>query len=120
MQSGIQAYSNTQRTSVSPRDREAMLLIKAASQLQQVQDNWEDHKQTLRSALTFNRKLWTIFATSIGQVENDLPIAIKNNIGSLSVFIFRQTMETESNPSPEKLNSLISINREVAAGLHGR
>ena len=119
MHSGAQAYSNTQRTAVSPRDREAMLLIKAASQLQFVKDNWQERKQTLRDALTFNRKLWTILVTSIGREENELPIEIKNNIGSLGVFIFRQTMETEHNPVPEKLDSLISINRELAAGLRG-
>jgi len=120
MHSGAQAYSNTQRTSVTPRDREAMLLIKAASQLQGVKDNWDDHKQTLRSALTYNRKLWTVLVTSIGREENELPAAIKNNIGSLGVFIFSQTIEAETKPAPEKLNALITINRELAAGLHGK
>jgi len=120
MHSGAQAYSETQRTATSPRDREAMLLIKAASQLQFVKDNWDDHKQTLRTALTYNRKLWTVLVTSIGREENELPIDIKNNIGSLGVFIFRQTLDMESKPVPEKLNSLISINRELAAGLHGK
>jgi flagellar protein FlaF len=120
MHSGAQAYSNTQRTAVGPRDREAMLLIKAASQLQLVKDNWDDHKQTLRTALTYNRKLWTVLVTSIGREENDLPLAIKNNVGSLGVFIFRQTLDMESKPDPEKLNTLISINRELAAGLHGK
>jgi flagellar biosynthesis activator protein FlaF len=119
MHSGAQAYSNTQRTAVTPRDREAMLLIKAASQLQFVKDNWDDHKQTLRPALTYNRKLWTVLVTSITREENTLPIEIKNNIGSLGVFIFQQTLELEAKPTPEKLNSLISINRELAAGLHG-
>jgi len=120
MHSGAQAYSETQRTATSPRDREAMLLIKAASQLQFVKDNWDDHKQTLRTALTYNRKLWTVLVTSIGREENQLPIDIKNNIGSLGVFIFRQTLDLESKPVPEKLNCLISINRELAAGLHGK
>ena len=120
MHSGAQAYSNTQRTAVSPRDREAMLLIKAASQLQSVKDNWDDHKQTLRSALTYNRKLWTVLVTSITREENELPLAIKNNVGSLGVFIFHHTLETEAHPAPEKLNTLISINRELAAGLHGK
>ena len=119
MHSGAQAYSNTQRTAVSPRDREAMLLIKAASQLQYVKDNWSDYRQTLRTALTYNRKLWTILVTSIGREENELPIDIKNNIGSLGVFIFKQTVDIEANPTPQKLDSLISINRELAAGLHG-
>ena len=120
MQTGAQAYSNAQRTAVSPRDREAMLLIKAASQLQTVQDNWDEHRQTLREALTYNRKLWSILVTSIGREENTLPIEIKNNIGSLGVFIFRQTLDLEAKPAPEKLKALISINRELAAGLRGR
>ena len=120
MHSGAQAYSNTLRTAVTPRDREAMLLTKSAFQLQQVKDNWDDHAQTLRPALTYNRKLWTILATSIAREENELPIEIKNNIGSLGVFIFKQTLELESRPAPEMLTTLISINRELAAGLHGR
>lgn len=119
MHSAAQAYSNVQRTAVTPRDREAMLLIKSAAQLQRVKDNWSDHKTTLRSALTYNRKLWTILVTSIGRDDNQLPTAIKNNIGSLGVFIFKQTLTLESEPTPEKLATLISINRDLAAGLHG-
>lgn len=70
--------------------------------------------------LNFNRKLWTVFVTSIARDDNPLPQEVKNNIGSLGVFVLGQTTEALVKPSPEKLAPLISINRNIAAGLRGQ
>jgi flagellar protein FlaF len=107
-----------QKTS-SPRDLEADLLIKAAAKLQRVCDDWQNHSRELDEALLFNRRLWTIFATSATSPENPLPKPIKQNIANLSLFIFNRTIDIQTDPQPGKVPSLISINREVAAGLRG-
>ena len=111
------AYAQTAKITVSPRNLEADLLVKSANRLQAVKDGWPESQSDLRGALTYNRRLWTIFATSATAEDNPLPNAIKQSIGNLGLFIFKQTMTLESEPQPEKLTSLISINREVAAGL---
>ena len=103
----------------SPRELEANVLIKAASRLQAIRDDWDGRRAELDDALTFNRKLWTILVTSATDAENPLPQEIKNNIATLALFIFNRTMAVMAEPTPEKLAPLININREVAAGLRG-
>ena len=91
--------------------------MKSATRLQAVKDGWPGTQSDLRGALTYNRRLWTIFATSATADENPLPDTIKQNIANLGLFIFKQSMTIEADPQPEMLTSLISINREIAAGL---
>lgn len=110
-----QAYSKTAKTTQSPRQLEADLLVRAAALLQSARDAWPEGN--LRDALLFNRRLWTILATSATAADNPLPQAVKQNIGNIAVFIFNQTQAMNDEPKPEKLTSLIRINREIAAGL---
>ncbi|MGE0232265.1 MAG: flagellar biosynthesis regulator FlaF [Flavobacteriaceae bacterium] len=111
-----QAYSKVAKTTSTPRDVEADLLVRAATRLQAARDAWAE-SQDARAAIMFNRRLWTILATSATSSDNPLPQQIKQNIGNIAVFIFSQTQSIINDPRPEKLNSLISINREIAAGL---
>ncbi|MCC2113765.1 MAG: flagellar biosynthesis regulator FlaF [Hyphomicrobiales bacterium] len=112
-----QAYGRTAQNTTNPRDLEANLLIKAATRLQSVKENWNDRGSDLDDALFYNRQLWTIFVTSATRTENPLPNQIKQNIANLGIFIFNQTLSMIRDPRPEKLNTLITINREIAAGL---
>jgi len=96
------------------------LLLKAASRLQAVKDGWEGSKPQLDGALLYNRKLWTIFMTSVTSEENPLPTEIRQNVANLGLFVMKQTLSALANPRPEQLNSLININRELASGLLGR
>lgn len=120
MQNATQAYSQTAKTTSNPRDLEATLLIKSAAQLQGVQDAWQTGHPELHAVLTYNRKLWTVFVGSVTRPENPLPQTIKDNIASLGLFIFRHTLDIQRAPAPEKLDALININQEIAAGLRAR
>ncbi len=121
MHQGHKAYSNVAKQIQPPRELEASLLMRAASQLQQIYDNWEQSTDVLGAALTFDRDLWLVLVESATANENPLPQEIKNNIASLAVFIFSRIIEIETTPRNErdknKLNVLISINRNIAAGL---
>jgi flagellar biosynthesis activator protein FlaF len=117
MHYGANAYAKTQTASLTPRDLEAGLLLKAASRIQAVTEDWEARKSELDAALTFNRKLWTILATSATDEQNPLPTAVKQNIANLAFFVFKRSIDVMIAPAPEKLAPLISINREIAAGL---
>jgi flagellar protein FlaF len=96
------------------------LLLQAASRLQAVHDGWDKNASELDGALLYNRKLWSIFLTSITSAENPLPVTVRQNVANLGLFVMNQTMTLMADPKPERLGSLISINREVAAGLMGR
>lgn len=121
-QQGAQAYQQTARVVESPRQRESALLMKAAAGLQKVKDEWDTGTSAdLRAALTFNRKLWTIFMSSVTQEDSPLPVEVRQNIANLGMFIMNQTREImlDINPQPEQLDVLVRLNRQIAAGLRG-
>lgn len=120
MRSAAQAYQTIAKQTVSPRDLEADLLLKAASQLQSVKDDWHRNRGSLNEALTYNRKLWSIFLTSATGDENPLPADVRQNIANLGLFVMNQTMTVMADPKPERLTTLININREIAAGLRSK
>jgi flagellar protein FlaF len=111
------AYQQVGKQTVSPRVLEANLLSRAAAQLQRVRDDWENNRRDLFEALRFNRKLWNIFLTSVTGEECKLPQELRENIANLGIFVMKQTIATQDQPEPRKLDVLININRELAAGL---
>lgn len=118
MQQAHDAYTETAKATLGPRQLEASLLLKAATQMQQVHDNWSGDASALASVLHYNRRLWTVFVGAVAEQDSPLPKEIKNNVASLGIFIFKHSLEVQQDPAPEKLLALININKEVAAGLH--
>jgi len=121
-QHGAQAYQQTAKVVENPRQRESALLMKAAAGLQKVKDEWDiSTTEELRSALTFNRKLWTIFMSAVTQDDSPLPTEIRQNIANLGMFVMNQTREIlyEGVPQAEQLTVLVQLNRQIAAGLRG-
>ncbi|MHB1110278.1 MAG: flagellar biosynthesis regulator FlaF [Devosia sp.] len=110
-------YQQVGKQTVSPRVLEANLLSRAAAQLQRVRDDWQNNRRDLFEALRFNRKLWNVFLTSVTSEESKLPRELRENIANLGIFVMKQTVATQDNPEPRKLDVLININRELAAGL---
>jgi len=120
MQSAAQAYRSIAKEVANPRELEADLLLKAASGLQAIKNNWDDSRRNLNEALLFNRKLWTIFLASVTESDNPLPTEIRQNVANLGLFVMKQTLSMMANPRPELLSCLININCELAAGLRGQ
>jgi flagellar biosynthesis activator protein FlaF len=114
-----QAYARTAQQTLQGRDLEAHVLLKSAARLQNIRDNWELRQGELEEALLNNRKLWTIFVTSMSADDCQLPSTIRSNIINLGMFVFNRTMQLAVEPSPQQLNVLIDINRNIAAGLRG-
>src|SRR5436190_23071993 len=113
MQNAAKIYGKIAIQTASPRELEAGLLLKAASRLQAVKDGWDGSKPHLDEALLYNRKLWTIFLTSVTSTENPLPAEIRQNVANLVLFVMKQTLSIIASPRTEPLDSLISINREL-------
>lgn len=122
MQNRTQAYAKTAQATGSPRELEAQLLLRAAAKLQAVKDAGVGEDGEAVSAIRYNRRLWLVFASSIGKPENPLPREIKQNVANLANFIINHSMklETEGSRTQERLGVLININREIAAGLRAR
>jgi flagellar protein FlaF len=125
MQSAAQAYKTVARQTSSPRELEASLLLQAASRLQAVQEGWDSEvpggvKAKLDDALLYNRKLWSVFVSDMADVNHPMPRELRQNFVNIGLFVMNHTVVVMSNPQPERLGSLININREIAAGLLGR
>ena len=82
--------------------------------------SWDGKNENLDSALAYNRKLWTLFMSAVTSNDNPLPTDLRQNVANLGLFVCKQTMAILADPKPQNLGSLISINRELAAGLLGR
>jgi flagellar protein FlaF len=120
VQHAAQAYGKVAKQTSSPREMEANLLLKAAARLQAASDAWGGGRDQVDEALLYNRKLWSVFLTSVTRNDNPLPELVRQNVANLGLFVMNQTLSLMAEPRREKLVPLISINREIAAGLMGR
>ncbi len=111
-------YSTHDKAGMPQNQLEASILIKYASSLNQIKENWDEKKSELDGVLEANRKVWTILVDDMASEENKLPIEIKNNMMNLALFIFQRTMDILLTPTPESLDSLININMNIAKGLN--
>jgi flagellar protein FlaF len=120
MTQAAQAYGKVAQKVATPREMEADKLLYAAQQLAMIRDSWDAKQFELGPALLNNRKLWSVLMASVTRPENPLPAALRQNVANIGIFVMKQTVSVMDDPKPEKLGSLISINRELAAGLLGR
>ena len=118
MMHAAQMYTRTAKVTVGPRELEAELLLKAAARLAETSAEGAE-RQPYQEALHYNRKLWSVFATSVTSDDNPLPTPVKQNVANLAIFVFNRSLEAERDVSSSAVAPLISINRELAAGLRG-
>lgn len=112
------AYQQVGRQTTGPRELEANLLSRSASNLQRLRDDWDNTgRGDLAAALLFNRRLWTVFMTSATREDSPLPVDLRQNVANLGIFIMKQSLSLQAEPVPQKLDVLININRQLAAGL---
>lgn len=120
MSHAAQAYARTAQSIASPRDIEAQALLKAARQLQDVVNRWNESDSGLTAALLFNRKLWSIFVTDAVSDANPELVSTRQSIANIGIFVLTQCAALQIKPEVDKLQSLIDINRNIAAGLSSR
>ena len=58
-----------------------------------------------------------VFVSSATRDDSTLPIDLRQNIANLGLFIMKHTLALQVEPVPQKLDVLININRQLAAGL---
>jgi flagellar protein FlaF len=115
----LAAYRTVQKITSSDREIEALVLTRAAQKLAEVQNNWDapDRDDILDEALRYNQQIWSIFQGELLKEDNPLPRQLREDILSLSVFIDKRIFEVMNSPDPEKLNVIVNINLNIAAGL---
>jgi flagellar protein FlaF len=109
----------TRPDSQDPREVEAWALTEAARRIVAATRDMAN-QAGLRDALMLNQRLWTIFQVSMAETDCPLPDDLRRNIFSLSVIVDRQTTARLVDLDTGKLDILLDINRQVAAGLRER
>jgi flagellar protein FlaF len=112
----IGAYQQQQKRNLTPREVEAMAFTKAALLLEEAKGKSKNVDEYAK-ALRFNHLLWTIIQADLTDPANQLPDEIKANVMSLSIFVDKQTTKALRSTDPKELDILITINRNLAAGL---
>jgi len=118
----IESYQNIQNAKeMSGREIEAAALTRCALMLEACRKNWYTigRDKHLQEALRNNQIMWSILQSELVREDNPLPIEIRNNILTLSVFIDKRTIEVMTHPDPEKLKIIVDVNLNLAAGLRG-
>jgi len=115
-----QAYGQTAAIG-DQRAMEGRVLLKAASKLEELSRRLQAGETPTVAetgeTLEYNQKLWQLFVSDARNEDHPLPQEIKNNIASLALFMFKRTLEVMADPKAEKLQAMIEINRNIAAGL---
>ncbi len=111
--------SSAQKNETNQRELEGRILLKSAKMIKDLQDDWDNaNKDIIEQTLLYNRKLWMLFYdTAIENKGEGHDSQIRSNIINLANFIFKRELEILSDPKKEKLDVLININKEIAAGL---
>ena len=110
---------NAHKNEPDQRQLEGRILLKAAKMFKDLQDDCGNvNKEILESTLRYNRQVWMVFYdTALENPEQNRPNDLRSNIINLANFIFKREIDIMAAPDPKKLDVLININREIAAGL---
>lgn len=100
----------------SPRETEGRALLEAARRLTAAKQEPVDRNAMLET-VRLNWRLWTIFQSEASSPDSPLPEEIKINVIKLCNFVDKHTVQILSDADPDKLDVLININRNIAAGL---
>lgn len=122
MQQAINTYTTMQKENLSGRELEASVLTRAGLMLKQVQDHWDDPDRDVKllEAIKFNQKVWSFFQAELTDPENPLPKNLREDILNLSIFVDKRLFEVMADPVKERLNIVVDIDFNLAAGLRSK
>ncbi len=115
----LNAYQMVENATISGRATEARVLTKAALKLKYCRDNWEaaNRHEKMDEALRYTQHMWSLIQGDLLDKNNPLPQKLKENVLSLSAFIDKRILDVMAYPAAEKLNIIIDIHLNLAAGL---
>jgi flagellar biosynthesis activator protein FlaF len=98
-----------------PGELEGWAMIQAAIRLKDASESGDN--ETIMAAVRLNWRMWTIFQAELLDPACEVPMDIRGNLLSLANFIDKHTVAFIADPQPRMLEILISINRDLSAGL---
>ena len=111
------AYQKSQEYVERPEDTDSVVLMMAADKLLKAQET--PNEDVFEEMLRYNQAIWTVIQSEMTE-DHPLPLELKANLISLSLFVDNQTDKAIGSRDPKMLDSLININRNIAAGIRPR
>ena len=111
----LQAYKQAAQRAESPREAEYRLFGEVTRALMRAAERDRAQIAERMDALHWNRQLWNALATECSDADNTLPVALRAQIISLSLFVNRHTSAIMQ--GSETFDELIEVNRIVMQGL---
>lgn len=113
----LQAYQRAAEQAEGPKQTEYRLFGLVTRALMEAAAVEETDLGRRMRALHWNRRLWTTIAGDCANPDNQLPMELRANIISLSIWVDKHTSEVMQ--KQETIQPLIDINRIIMQGLGG-
>ena len=113
----IKAYQRAATQAESPRELEYRAFGQATASLLRAKEEGLKFAE-LAEALQANQRLWSMLAADCALPGNQLPLDLRAQIISLSLWVARYTSEVQR--SAADLDPLIDVNRTMMEGLAAR
>ena len=114
----LQAYQRAAEQAEGPKQTEYRLFgLVTRALMDAEQKDVTDLSGRMRT-LHWNRRLWTTLATDCANPDNRLPMQLRANIISLSIWVDKHTSEVMQKQAA--IQPLIDVNRIIMQGLSGQ
>lgn len=113
----LQAYQQATARAESPRQAEYRLFGQVTRALMEAARLDPKDVKGRIDALDWNRRLWSALAGDCSSPENQLPVALRAQIISLSIWVNKYTSSVIR--AEDDIDALIDINRIIMQGLSG-
>ncbi len=114
----LQAYQRAAQQAESPRETEYRLFGQVTRALMEAAEVDPADFKTRIEALDWNRRVWTALAVDCATPENSLPLPVRAQIISLSLWVSRHTSAVMRRD--ESIEPLIDVNKIIMQGLAAR
>ncbi|HEY4031870.1 MAG TPA: flagellar biosynthesis regulator FlaF [Caulobacteraceae bacterium] len=114
----LQAYQRAAEQAEGPKQTEYRLFGLVTRALMDAAQKDVSEVSGRMKALHWNRRLWTTLAADCANPENRLPMQLRANIISLSIWVDKHTSQVMQ--SQAAIQPLIDVNRIIMQGLSGQ
>jgi flagellar protein FlaF len=114
----LQAYQQAAARAETPRDIEYRLFGQVTRALMAASETPAGDIGARMDALDWNRRLWSVLAADCASPGNQLPVQLRANIISLSLWVNRHTSAIMRNEAA--FGPLIEVNKMIMQGLEPR
>jgi flagellar protein FlaF len=112
-------YEKLRWKTMSGREVEFSVLRKAALLFRRAQTSINPGylNDEVEEAIAFNRRVWEVLRSGWQDQKCALPTEIRQNLLNLSAYMAKAEIAFRAEPCAERLDSMIQVNENLAAGL---